>query len=293
MNALQPSSQADTRVAALVTGARALVSPPEVFVQVTAAVSSNTADAHQIGLIVSRDPSLTARLLGLVNSSYYGFRSPIETIERAVNVVGTRELVNIVTAISAVRSFSGISAHLINMDSFWRHSLYCGLVARHLAKRRNVLHPDRLFVGGLLHDIGNLIIVHQQPEIAAELLLLADKDEDVLADAEMETLGFTHGDVGAVLLGEWRLSMELQRAVRHHHADVPDPTAAIEAGLIRLANQLANATGIGGFFERSDVIDQVDNAHWQAAGLDPAIVDSVLAQVTEEFAAAAAALLPE
>ncbi len=295
MNAPEPGPCTDPPSAAseLVSEAGPLVSPPEVLVKVMSAVSSDTADAARIGAIVARDPSLTARLLRLVNSSYYGFRAPIETVDRAVNVLGTRELVNLVTAVSAVRTFSGISAQLINMDSFWRHSLHCGLLARQLARQTDVLHPDRLFVCGLLHDLGILLMVHQIPDVVAELLLLAQDDEEALTDAEFANLGFTHADVGAVLLGEWNLSDELQQAVRGHHNWRARPAqAGPETALVRLANSIATASGIGGLFEHSAVLDSIDATLWSDAGLDPAMLDSLSSSVAAEFSEAAAALLP-
>ena len=114
--------------------------------------------ANDLGRVIGRDTGLTARLLKIVNSAFYGFQSRIETVSRAVTIIGMRELRGLVLAASAIEAFSKVPNKVLNMANFWRHSVYCGVVAQLLAERSNVLHAERLFVAGLLHDIGLVAI---------------------------------------------------------------------------------------------------------------------------------------
>jgi putative nucleotidyltransferase with HDIG domain len=104
------------------------------------------------------------------------------------------------------------------MDTFWRHSMFTALIARGFAKRCRILHPERLFIAGLLHDIGSLVIYNRLPEVARDIILIADGDENALYEAKTRELGFGHPELGALLLELRNIPKPLQNAVRHHHA---------------------------------------------------------------------------
>jgi HD-like signal output (HDOD) protein len=125
----------------LVAGASALESPPMVCVKMFELVRSALASAAEIGEVVALDPNLSVRLLRIVNSSFYGFPSTVNSIARAVAILGTRDLNNLVLAICAVRSFSKVGSDLLRLEAFWQHSVYCALLARQLAKK--LPHPRR------------------------------------------------------------------------------------------------------------------------------------------------------
>ena len=120
---------------------------------------SATAD---FGAVVSDDPSLTARLLRLVNSAFYGFPSKIESVTQALSVVGTSQLNDLVLATSVLRVFKGVPKEFVDMDSFWQHSLACGVCVRVLAAQRRESN-----VAGLLHDLGRLILYQRLSALRA------------------------------------------------------------------------------------------------------------------------------
>ena len=139
------------------------------------------------------------------------------------------------------------------MDTFWRHSLFTALLSRALAKRAGVLHPERLFIAGLLHEVGALVLYHKMPKLAQEHLLLAGGDESVIFEQEYEQLGFNHAELGAMLLEMWNIPDSLRDAVRYHPApelagDSREPTIVYAASL------LANRSGLGGFAEIADTV---------------------------------------
>jgi HD-like signal output (HDOD) protein len=260
--------------------ASALVSPPDVCIKLFELMESENASAQALGSVIARDPSLTARLLRIVNSSFYGFSRRIDTVSRAVAVIGTSELYNLVVAVSAITSFSRIPNFIINIDTFWRHGIYCGIMARELARRCKVLHPERLFVGGVLHDIGSLIIYNRAPEAIKNLLLAAQGNESILHGLELKAFGFSHADLGGLLLDRWLLPNELIGAVRHHHAPGSAEGSTLEASILHVADAMANHCEQGAFYASPSADLLVDERALALTGLDTD--ESVLAGITED-----------
>lgn len=269
----------------LVTDVKGLVSPPHIYLRVSELMRSSDSDARDFAEVIQLDPNLTARLLRIANSSFYSFRSKVDTVSRAVAVIGMRDLYSLVIAVSAVQSFSKIPNDLVNMDTFWRHSIYCGLIARALANRCHVLHTERMFVAGLLHDIGSLVIFNRLPDVARDLLLIAQGDETALYHAEKETLGFTHAHVGGVLLDHWQVPRALHRSVAAHHEPLLVLEGRLEASIVHLADVLANDSDLGALYEDSAGETSVAAEDWEAVGLDAggADKDEILSEAGRQF----------
>ena len=242
-------------IVALLDDVEGLVSPPDVCMQLFELIHSPSAGAADIARVVGIDPNLTARLLRIANSSFYSFSRKIDTISRAVTVIGNTELYQLVLSISAVKTFAHIPNELVRMETFWRHSVYTGLLARALAVRANVLHPERLFVAGLMHDLGSLVLYNQRPEAMRDLLLMADGDEEVLYQAEMERFEFSHASVAAHMMERWQLPETLIDAIKWHHQPEAAEASAIEAHILYLANHLVNESEQGNFMgsPRADI----------------------------------------
>ncbi|MEQ8661439.1 MAG: HDOD domain-containing protein, partial [Gammaproteobacteria bacterium] len=250
----------------------------------TRAVRSENASAEDIAQVVATDPALTVRLLRIVNSPLYGLRGRIETVPRAVTVLGVDALTSLVVAVSAVASFGRIPSKLVNMDTFWRHGVLCALLARTLARQARVLHPERLFVAGLLHDIGSLVLYHQVPDTMRGLLTAAAGAEQQLYDAELATFGYAHPQLGGLLLESWGLPETLHDAVTWHHEPARAAAAPIEAAIVHVAERLANHSGLGGYCE-APLEELPPPEAWQALGLDAADIDveALLGQAGLEF----------
>jgi len=266
-------------------GLSALVSPPHICVRITELLASPRSNARAIGEVIAQDPSLTARLLRLVNSSFYGCRARIDTVSRAVAVVGHTVLHNLAIAVSAVKSFSAIPNDLVNMDTFWRHGVYCGLIAKACGVRVRVLHPERLFVAGLLHDLGSLVLYQTRPDACRETLLIAAGDEAVLHQAELEAFGFSHADLGGRLLNHWGLPEALGDAVACHHAPANARIAPMEAAILYVAEALANRSQIGAFTEHASAETAIEEGAWTTIGVrDPAaLAEDLISEAGEHF----------
>jgi putative nucleotidyltransferase with HDIG domain len=253
---------------------KGLVSPPDICISIFELIESQTASTKQLGDVISQDPNLTARLLKIVNSPYYHFSNRIDTISRAITVIGIRELSSLVLAVSAAKTFSNIPNELVNIDTFWRHSIYTALIARELAKRCDILHPERLFVAGLMHDIGSLIIYNRVPDIARAILIQSNGNEQTLYQTEKDMLNTNHAQIGGMLLDSWLLPKILRDAVMFHHEPGLCETAPIEASIVHIAEALANASIIGGFSSEACGQDEIAPEAWTAIHMNAAELDT-------------------
>jgi len=266
----------------LVADVEHLVSLPDICVRVNMMADSSRYSALDIGNVIMQDANLSARLLRLVNSAFFGLQAPVETISRAVTIIGTKELRNLVLATSAVEVFRGIPADLVDMVEFWRYSLTTGVIARELAERCNVLHGERLFVMGVLHDVGRLVIYLKAADKARDILLIIAGSDELLPQAESGVLGFTHMDVGAALLKRWKLPESIVATVQFHHHPMETPEYRLETALVHIASRLAYAELMGEFLD--GVIDNIHPEVWEITGLMDDEVLTMMEQVPVQVA---------
>src|SRR5207249_4672691 len=230
----------------LVHGHSGVPSPPQIYMSLTKELDNPRASTAQIANIISRDSGLSARLLRLVNSAFYCFPSKVESISQAVLLVGTEQIRDLVLATSVLRIFKGIPTDLIDMDSFWLHSVATGVTARLLAAHRRETNGERFFVAGVLHDIGRLLMCMKLPDQARAALSRTQEDSSrLLVDIEREVFGFDHATAGGVLLHVWGLPPSLTETVRCHHTPGDAQQYALEAVVVHLADIIVTALGLG------------------------------------------------
>ena len=238
---------------------------PEVFARINDTVNDPRASLSDIAPIIEQDVGLTALLLRIVNSAFYGFPSQIETIARAITIVGTQQLGDLVLATSVVKVFRGISQDLLNMESFWRHSLACGITARILSTLRHDGNGERLFVAGILHDIGRLLICMDRNAEAREILQQSLEGKRPTHQIEMEILEYDHTAVGGALVEEWNLPVSLHEAVAHHHSPLDAVHHPVEVAIIHVADIITHAMQLGN--SGSPYVPPFELQAWERLGL--------------------------
>lgn len=275
----------------LATGQVRLASLPDVVTRVCDLIGDPRTSASDIGQVIGEDPALTARLLRIVNSPFYGFPSTIDTVSRAITVVGTTELLDLVLATSVTRLFRGVPRTLVDMDAFWRHSLYCGVVARVLAARRRMDNIERHFVAGLIHDLGGLVLYQSAPDLAGRALALARERELPLHLAEREVMGCDHAEVGAELVHVWNLPPVLEEVVRWHHQPQRAHSFPSETAIVHLADVISGAleTPDAG----SEMVPPLEPAAWDNAGFPVEALESIVTDADRQFAVARELIAPD
>jgi len=265
----------------LVAGAIEIASLPEIFLKINEMIDSPRHSAADIGPVISNDAALSARLLKIANSVFYGFPSQIDTISRAITVIGTRELRELILATSVIRCFKGLPNDLLTMEDFWRHSVCTALAARSLAAQRGEQLVERFFVAGLLHDVGSLLIYRKVPELAREALLRAQYNNVPLFQAEQEVMGFDHAMVGAEILRKWKLPEHFQESTEFHHAPTRAQRFPSDTALIHIADVISDALQYGNSGDPH--VPPMDPQAWQLAGLSDETISPVIAEVERQF----------
>ncbi len=250
---------------------------PTVYSKIQEAVEDPDTSFDDMGKIILNDQGLSARLLRLANSAFYGYPSEVSTIPDALTVIGLQQFKNMALSTCIMDIFTGIPDDLVNMEQFWRKSIACGLCARIMALELREANSERFFLGGLLHKIGRLIIYREEPEKAMEIISLSRKREVHQHHIETEILGFNHADVGGALLSGWKLPDSLSELVAAHIKPVLAKISARDASLIHLADFLTEALGMGFTGER--YIPTFSEAAWGHSGLD----ESSLFYIVEEL----------
>ncbi|MDH5551901.1 MAG: HDOD domain-containing protein [Nitrosomonas sp.] len=222
----------------LATNVSSIFSLPDVVFRINELIDSGEASNEELEQTVLHDPAITAKILKFANSAYFGFSGQVETISRAISLIGHKELQNLVIASSVTSTFKGISSDLVDMESFWHHSVNCGVVARLLAV--NIESRERFFIAGLLHGVGKLIFYSQYPDESAEILLYKDEGELAVIKAERETFGFTYTELGAELLKQWRLPACIWEMVEAQNAPAMGEESKNDALILSISTNIAN-----------------------------------------------------
>ncbi len=175
---------------------------------------------QHISEILGCDPGFSGKLLKIVNSPFYGFPQKIESLDHAVSLVGTEQLCDLIFATAIVHHFRGMPDEWFNEDMFWKHNVGCGLLARELAKMKNIENASRFYLVGILHDLGRLLVCTKEPDLARQTYELCGDKGQPIHISEQEILGFDHAVLCAELLRSWNLPERLIQTVRWHH--VPD-----------------------------------------------------------------------
>lgn len=253
---------------------------PSIVFELNEVIANPLSSSEDIAQVVQRSPSLTALLLKIVNSPFYGFPSKIDKISLAVTLIGTREISGLALGISLISLFNKIPKEILSMYSFLRHSLACGIISRILAAHKNIPQTEQLFVSGLLHDLGRLILYSYFPNESRNILSRARSSEMLLYMQETDYLGCNHTHLVKHLLQQWKLPMVLENNVFFHHSP-REAQQPLPATLVHLADIITNGLGIGTSGER--FVPPLDTAAWESLELPPSCFEVVTKQATHQY----------
>ncbi|MZH15253.1 MAG: HDOD domain-containing protein [Nitrospinae bacterium] len=252
---------------------------PTIFYQINEAVEDPECSFVEIGEIISGDPSLSARLLRIVNSSYFGFPNKVETITHAVTIVGMAQLRDLALATTVVNQFKGISKKLINMEKFWLHSVATGLTARVIAIYRRESNADRFYLMGMLHDLGRLLLLLNLPG-SIQTIMEEYEQGGTMYEVESNVLGFDHAAAAGQLMKAWQLPEMLQEAVEYQHKPEQAPHYPLAASIVHVADFIAHGMELGSCGER--YVPPLSPKAWELLEFQPNLLPSLMEQVDRQ-----------
>tara|TARA_B100000902_G_scaffold377368_1_gene409517 strand:- start:466 stop:1362 length:897 start_codon:yes stop_codon:yes gene_type:complete len=220
---------------------------PTVITQMIGLIENPGTSAKEVSQLISTDQALTAKILKLANSAFYGFPRGISTVNQAVVVLGFETVKSLGLSISVLERFAVEEIKSsFDRQKFWEHSISCGVAARLLARKFNYQLRGEAFSCGILHDVGKLILSQYFADEFNQILLMSEEEYIHISKAEERVLGVTHTDIGRWLAEKWNLPSSLISAIAHHHK--PSNSSANDtqlSSLIHLADILCRREEIG------------------------------------------------
>jgi HD-like signal output (HDOD) protein len=289
--AIADAAIADAAIAEALLAARQLATLPEVTQEIMRLADDPATTGDDLAAVLRRDPSLSARVLKVVNSAIYGVRREVTSVDGAVVVLGFGAVKNIAIAAGFSRLFRGqrVGGGFTPRD-LWTHSIATAAASQRLARRTGAADPSDALLAGLLHDIGLILALQGAPRRWDALAGALEADPALaFADAERTHLGAPHTDYGDALCAQWGFPASLRAVVRCHHDPdaVTDETLRPLVALVHVADALAAATGTG--LTRTVPDDAPGADACALIGVTPAIRDELASTIAEDVAA----LLPQ
>ncbi|MEN3002180.1 MAG: HDOD domain-containing protein [Armatimonadota bacterium] len=211
---------------------------PSLVMRLVELVESENATAEQVERLITADPALTAKVLHLANSAYYGLTRAISTVKQAVIVLGFHTVKNLVLGISAFMALRGSRSPSKVELGLWEHSFACAGIAREmmLAHKQSLRQAENVFMAGLLHDIGVLFLYTRFPKEYQKVLQSANPQR-MRHEVETEILGMNHAEVGALITDAWGLPTMLVSLIGNHHAPyLPEGEARLPTACLMVAD---------------------------------------------------------
>ncbi len=234
-----------------------LVSIPNVYYQLETLIEQPNSSLRDFAQLLGTDTDLCARLISMANSAFYSFPSSIETVDKAVQIIGIRQIRELVLATSVVKAFSQMPLGMVDMNSFWKHSVAVGVLAKSIGQYCHLSQPERFYVSGLLHDIGRLVFYLKLPDLMRDLLIQREAKEENLFVLESEILGYNHAEVGGRLLKNWRIPMSIYEPVSQHHSPIHSLEFTPVTAAVHVADVWVNKHQMGSSGERFTIpLDQ-------------------------------------
>jgi len=277
------------RVAVLMASVTELPTLPAIATRVSAVARDPDSTVRDMSAVISQDQALTANLLRVVNSAYFGFIRRISSVFEAINLLGYNEVVKMAFTVAVIRELDYDSANQFDRSAFWTHAVCVANASQALAEQLRCAPRDDAFTAGLLHDMGKLILDQFFPDAFGEILRLINEKGLTSYEAEMDHLGTTHAQIGEWIARSWLLPEATIASIRHHHEPVEERCGLPNSGdaivdVVRFADLLCRAEGLGHSGDPARPV--LPEAPLARLGLDPDSLDSLrerLAEVAAEI----------
>ncbi|WP_306522842.1 HDOD domain-containing protein [Rheinheimera sp.] len=225
---------------------------PETCLKIKDLIDNNVSSLDEIAELIALDPALASRILKLANSALYNFPNQVDSLNKALLLLGDTQVYNLVVAYGAAEAFSKTPTQVIDLERFWEMSIHCALIAKQLGLRLGLKQSEPLYLSGLLHNIGELVVVAVKPDIAAICALYQRGTFPWVRQQEL--LGFSYSDCSVALLKLWKLPDNLIEPL--NYLNTPQlKSGNLPVQILHLASRLALLNAAAGQFEFADLVD--------------------------------------
>jgi HD-like signal output (HDOD) protein len=222
---------------------------PEVANKLLRIINDPMTTAHDVANLISRDLSLTSKVLRLANSAFYGVPRTVATVHNAVVILGLKVINTMVFSITVVKMFPSDGHHdFFPRKKFWSHSVAVAVLSKYLALRMrkfSLFDPEECFCAGLIHDLGRVVMDQYLHEDFINAVKMAQTENITLLDAERKVFGFDHSDVGDWLTARWELPNDIRVPIVYHHRPMDGAEAKEISGVVHLADAMAHGMDFG------------------------------------------------
>lgn len=265
----------------IVDNIETIPSLPHIVMRIMEAIDNPRTSADDINDIILTDPAITAKVLRLVNSAFYGFPRRIASVTQAVVILGFSTVRNLVLTATIFDVFNHKNRVVLDREALWQHSMATAVISRLVARRVRYADLEDVFVGGLLHDVGKILLdEYAHTDLKRALDLVASKDCS-LREAEQMVFQCDHSEFGGWLAERWNLPPLLIESIRCHH----EPAKALEAkevvAMVHLGNAMARMKKIGSGGD--DKVPPVKKDALAALNLEPADLTGIIDQIDAEI----------
>ncbi|HDY75247.1 MAG TPA: HDOD domain-containing protein [Candidatus Marinimicrobia bacterium] len=259
---------------------------PIIATEVLKITRENRISVNQLVVVIEKDPSMGMKLLKVANSAFYGIREKVDSLRRAVVILGFKELSSLVTGISIIKAFAQNDEAGIEWKKFWEHCAATGHISEIICGRLGIFLPAAPYTSGLLHDIGKLVLYRIDARSFLDSMRLAEQENYPPHIAEMEIFGINHMDAGKWMAQKWRLPAPIIHAIGYHH-NLEETLGSEYSGstaLIQFADFITNLMGVN--FGTQFIPEEV--AGWyelqtQYASVDEVDLEELILELKDQF----------
>ena len=266
---------------------------PKAYLRIQDLINDPDSSLDELTSVISNDPGLTSRILRIANSAFVGLPAKVDSISRAVQILGLNQVHDLALASAAVGSLFKIQSKALDIYDFWRRSIYCAMVARITARRCGIKNAERLFVSGLLHEIANLLIAFKAPPLYSEMLDTAIRRQLPFAQVQRERMGYDYAMASAELLKRWGLPETIYVPVELHTREIAlaPPALVHDVAMIHMGAAISRAAMWTS--DTDEPVPAFDTVAVQLTKLDEQAVEVIMTEADQDVVEAMSLLLPD
>lgn len=255
---------------------------PTVYASLADVLADPRSTTQDVSNIIACDQASTSKVLKIVNSPFYGFPGQIDTVSRAVVILGYNEIYNLILS-SYIMDFFSKKQSLDEFQpvDFWGHSIAVGIATKYLGRALDLTNQENFFIAGILHDIGKLVFFEFAEDQFSKALELSKKNHQILHGAESAVFGLDHAETGALVADRWGLPQSIIKAIRYHETGIVPETADVMVAAVHLGNILARALELG--YPGDDFIPQPNPKALEILNLKPGSLKEIVPHLLKDY----------